>query len=226
MVAGGAGLELRSSGIGRPLAMALDVNPRTPGAVFSEMPSSFPSILLSGALLCACGPSPTEVLPELDPQDGMVEGIIDGSPFRGTGMFGGTTDVRMGFGGNFQFSSMGVGPSEGELLFGIWHDGVLPPPGSYSVDIPDVFQRGFWLFYSRESGGRTEHYAAYAGTIAIDSSSPGEVRGSFHVSAWLRCAVPPEPTCPDLTGEVTGTETIELSGSFRLVHAEIRFEPL
>jgi hypothetical protein len=187
---------------------------------------SMPSILLSAALLCACGQSPTEVLPELDPQDGMVEGIIDGSPFRGTGMFGGTPDVRMGFGGNFQFSSTGVGSSEGELLFGIWHDGVIPPSGSYSVDVPDVFRRGFWLFYSRESGGGTEHYAAYAGTIAIDASSASEVRGSFDVSAWLRCTVPPEPTCPDLNGEVTGTETIELSGSFRLVPMEISVEPL
>lgn len=182
------------------------------------------SLAIILCLWTACGESPTEPeFPELDPKAGVLEGVIDGSAFRGTGMFGGTPDVRMGFGGNFQFSSIGVGPSDGQIIYGIWFDGEIPPSGSYSVSFPSAFQRGFWLFYDRESGEGPAHFAAYSGTIEVDSSSSNAVRGSFHVSARPRCA---EPTCPDPTGEATETETIELSGTFRLVPLDPLFAPL
>lgn len=180
------------------------------------------SIFLCGCLALGCSESPIEpVFPALDPQDGQLEGIIDGSTFLGTGGFGGTADVRMGWGGNFQFVSDGVGESEGQSIFGIWHDGVIPPPASYSVEMPGPFRRGFWLFYSRTSGERPVPFAAYSGTIVIHASSSTEVRGSFHVRARPRCA---EPTCPD--PDIAGAEAIELSGTFRLVPLNISFVPL
>ena len=186
------------------------------------MRSAALTILLCGSLGSSCAGPPTEpAFPEVDAQDGLVEGVIDGSMFRGTGMFGGTPDVRMGFGGNFQFSSSGVGPSEGESIHGIWHDGVIPPPGSYGVSFPSPFQRGFWFSYHRASRGGTVQFAAYVGTIEIVSSSSTEVRGSFHVSARPMCT---EPTCPD--ADITGVETIELSGTFRLVPLDVSFVPL
>ena len=190
---------------------------------FPDMRPLFFPIILSVCIVSSCGRSPTEPAPELDPQDGLLEGVIDGSAFRGTGMFGGTPDVRMGFGGNFQFSSHGVGESDGEIIYGIWHDGVIPPSGSYDVSFPSLFQRGFWLFYDRESGEGPVHYAAYAGTIEIDSSSSGEVRGSFQVSARPRCV---ESACPALTGDDPEAETIELSGTFRLVPRDVSAVPL
>jgi hypothetical protein len=182
------------------------------------------AMILCGCLVSACRGSPTEpASPGLNSQDGLLEGIIDGSTYRGTGMFGGTPDVRMGFGGNFQFSSSGVGPSEDEIIYGIWHDGVMPPPGSHSVSFPGLFRRGFWLFYDRVSVDGPAHYAAFSGTIEIDASSFREVRGSFHVRARPRCV---ELTCPDPGGQSTDTEAIELSGSFRLVPFDLSFVPL
>ena len=179
-------------------------------------------IVLYGCLFSACGGSPADpAFPELDPQNGMLEGIVDGSTFRGTGMFGGTPDVRMGWGGNFQFSSSGVGPSEGETIHGIWHDGVIPPPGSYDVSFPSPFRTGLWLFYHRTSRDGSVQFAAYEGTIEIHSSSSTEVQGSFHLRARRRCA---EPTCRD--ADIAGAKTIELSGTFRLVPQDVSFVPL
>lgn len=186
------------------------------------MRPAFLPVVLYGCLLFACGGSPTDpAFAELDPQSGLLEGIVDGSTFRGTGMFGGTPDVRMGWGGDFQFSSSGVGPSDGEIIHGIWHDGVIPAPGSYDVAFPSPFRRGFWVFYHRSSRDGPVQFAAYEGTIEIDSSSSTEVRGSFHVRAQRRCA---EPTCPDV--DVAGAGTIELSGTFRLVPMNVSFVPL
>ena len=180
-------------------------------------------MILAGCLLAGCNGSPTEpTFPELGPQDGLLEGIIGGSAFRGTGMFGGTRDVRMGWGGNFQFSSDGRGESGGESIFGIWHDGVIPPPGSYDVSFPSPFQRGFWLFYSRTSRQGPIVFAAYTGAIEIESSSSTEVRGSFHVRARPSCEV---RTCPG-PGEVPETGTIELSGSIRLGALNRVFVPI
>lgn len=187
------------------------------------MSRPFRTIVPYGLLVAACGSSPAgPAFPELDPQDGLLEGVVDGSMFRGTGGFGGTADVRMGWGGNFQFVSHGVGESEDQSIFGIWHDGVIPPAGSYTVERPGPFQRGFWLFYSRMSQDGPATFAASSGTIEIDASSSSEVRGSFHVVARPTCG---GPTCPDPTG-FTGEETIELSGTFRLVPLAPPFEPL
>jgi hypothetical protein len=174
-------------------------------------------------LIAGCGGASTgPTSPELEPRDGLLEGIVDGSIFRGTGRFGGTADVRMGWGGNFQFVSQGVGESTGQSIFGVWHDGVMPPAGSYSPERPGPFQRGFWVFYTRTSADAPATFAAYSGTIMIDASSSSEVRGSFHVVARPTCG---GSTCPDPTG-FTGTETIELSGTFRLVPLEPQFHPL
>jgi hypothetical protein len=187
------------------------------------MSRPFRTIVPYGLLVAACGSSPAgPAFQERDSQDGLLEGVVDGSMFRGTGGCGGTADVRMGWGGNFQFVSHGVGKSEDQSIFGIWHDGVIPPAGSYTVERPGPFQRGFWLFYSRMSRDGPATFAAYTGTIEIDASSSSEVRGSFHVLARPTCG---GPTCPDPTG-FTGEETIELSGTFRLVPRSFGFEPL
>lgn len=179
------------------------------------------TLLALSSLIFACGQAPTE----LDPEDGEVRGTVDGSPFVGTGFYTTTPDVRMGWGGKFQFLSVGVGSSDGETIHGVWFEGELPPPGSHSVSIPDNIQRGVWIFYSRKTGAVTENYAASSGTLEVEASSVDEVRGSFHASAWLRCVVP-ATTCPELNGRVTSTETIDLSGRFRFVPQSITFIPL
>ncbi|HJR53601.1 MAG TPA: hypothetical protein VJ982_07780 [Gemmatimonadota bacterium] len=181
------------------------------------------SVILAGCVAVGCNGAPTDpAIPELSPQDGLLEGAIDGSVFRGTGMFGGTPDVRMGWGGNFQFASDGRGESDGESIFGIWHDGVIPAPGSYDVSFPGPFRRGFWLFYSRTSREGPIQFAAYTGAIEIESSSSTEVRGTFHVRARPSCG---GQACRD-TGEDPEADTIELSGSFRLVPLNVVFVPL
>jgi len=187
------------------------------------MRRAFLTIILYGGLVSGCGESPVEPeFPELEPEAGMLEGIVDGSMFRGTGTFGGTPDVRMGFGGNFQFSSIGVGKSDDESINGVWFDGEIPPAGSYAVNFPSLFQRGFWLFYKQGPGAGHVRYAADSGTIVIDSSSVDEVRGSFQVSA-RPCG---DPDCREPAGGDTGSETIELSGTFRLVPLDPLFIPL
>jgi hypothetical protein len=187
------------------------------------MRRAFLTIILYGCLVSACEESPAEPeFPELDPEDGLLVGIIDGSTFQGTGLFSSTPDVRMGFGGDFHFLSIGVGPSDDESINGVWFDGETPPPGSYSVSFPSPFQRGFWLFYQRGPGAGTVRYAADSGTIEIDSASSSEVRGLFHVSA-RRCG---DPDCREPAHGDAGSETIELSGTFHLVLFDPLFVPL
>lgn len=187
------------------------------------MGRAFLTIILFGCLICGCGESPSEPeFPEMDPEAGLLEGTIDGSAFQGTGLFSSTPDVRMGFGGDFHFLSIGVGPSHDESINGVWFDGEIPPPGSYPVSFPSLFQRGFWLFYQRGPGAGTVRYAADSGTIEIDSASASEVLGSFHVMA-RRCD---DPECREPAGGDADGETIELSGTFRLVLSDPIFVPL
>jgi hypothetical protein len=187
------------------------------------MGRAFLSILLFGFFISGCGEFPAAPeFPEMDPGAGSLEGTIDGSTFQGTGRFSSTPDVRMGFGGAFHFLSIGVGPSHDESINGVWFDGEIPPPGSYSVSSPSLFQRGFWLFYQQGPGAGTVRYAADSGTIEIDSAASREVRGSFHVRA-RRCD---DLECREPAGGDADGETIELSGTFRLVLSDPIFVPL
>jgi hypothetical protein len=206
-----------------PVVRIIRIQPLYTEESFPNVGRAFLPIILFSCFIPGCGESPAEPeFPVLDPEAGLLEGTIDGSTFQGTGHFSSTPDVRMGVGGDFHFLSIGVGPSHDESINGVWFNGEIPPPGSYSVSFPSLFQRGFWLFYKQGPGAGMVRYAADSGTIEIDSAASSEVRGSFHVSA-RPCA---DADCRESAGGDTDSETIELSGTFRLVPLDPLFVPL
>lgn len=183
------------------------------------------TILVLSVSLIACEEDPAS--PGQDPGTGELHGSVNGSEFVGTGIFTSSPDLRLDLDGKFQFQSTGTGSSNGEVIFGVWFGGGHPAPASYPVVIPNWNNhQGFWLFYERNIGGIRELFAAKSGTFDVEESTADEVRGSFQVEAWLACNLITETICPDFNGEVTGSETIDVSGSFSLVQWDPVFNPL
>lgn len=184
------------------------------------------AIALCG-LSCSGSPIESNSNSVSNSETGTIQASIDGATFLGTGIFSSDRDLRLGLEGKFTFRSDGRGESDGETIYGVWFGGAYPPAGTYELVPPDWENHdGLWLFYKRDIGQKTELYAAESGSFDVVASSPDEVRGSFRARAWWICTMPTPLPCPDLSGEVTSTRIIDISGSFVLIPWVSDFEPL